>query len=312
MIFQALKSGWKQLSQALRRVKETLFRPLWQLLGRDLNDETLEEIEQLLYEADFGVDLTQKIVEALRSSVRQGGAPAPEERLALIEKTILQQCELTVCLKDIWQPEKKETPKVIFIAGINGSGKTTSIAKLALYYQRQGLKVLMGAADTFRAAAPDQLAHWADRVGVDIVRGAAGADPSSVVYDTLQAAKSRAVDVVLIDTAGRLHNKESLMQELSKMIKVCSKVIPDAPHHYLWVLDAVTGQNALAQALAFSQVAPINGIILTKMDGAAKGGIALALQKQHKLPVVFVGTGEGAEDLETFNLERFVSEMFRD
>lgn len=316
MIFQALKSGWKQLSQSLKRVRETLFRPLWQLLGRDLNDETLEEIEQLLYEADFGVELTGKIIEALQANVRKEGAPSAKERLALIEKTILEQCQLTTSLEnsleELWSPSKKSEPKVIFIAGINGSGKTTSIAKLALYYQKQGLKVLMGAADTFRAAAPDQLAHWAQRVGVDIVRGQSGADPSSVVFDTLSAAKARGVDIVLIDTAGRLHNKESLMQELGKMVKVCSKVIPGSPHHYLWVLDAVTGQNALAQATAFGEIAKISGIILTKIDGAAKGGIALALQKQHKLPVVFVGTGEGADDLELFNLESFVQEMFKE
>jgi fused signal recognition particle receptor len=314
MIFQALKSGWKQLSQSLKRVRETLFRPLWQLLGRDLDDETLEEIEQLLYEADFGVDLTQKILDALCACVRKTKAPTAQERLALIEKTILEECHLNVDLKELWTPEKKESrgfPKVIFIAGINGSGKTTSIAKLALYYQNQGLKVLLGAADTFRAAAADQLDHWAQRVGVDIVKGQSGADPSSVVFDTLTAAGARDVDIVLIDTAGRLHNKESLMQELQKMVKVCSKVIPGAPHHYLWVLDAVTGQNALSQAVAFGQVAPISGIILTKIDGAAKGGIALALQKQHQMPVAFIGTGEGAEDLQLFELQSFVQEMFK-
>lgn len=312
MIFQALKSGWKKLSQTFKRVKETFFRPLWALLGRDLNDGTLEEIEQLLYEADFGVELTEKVIEALKQEARYGGVPSPGDRLALIERTIIKQCHLEVNLDSLWQPGKQESPKVIFIAGINGSGKTTSIAKLALYYQKQGLKVVLGAADTFRAAAADQLAHWAENIGVDIVKGQAGADPSSVVFDTLSAAKARGADIVLIDTAGRLHNKESLMQELAKMIRVCKKVIVDAPHHYLWVLDAVTGQNALSQAAAFQEVAPINGIIITKMDGAAKGGMALAIQKQHKLPIVFIGTGESAQDLEIFSLDRFVSEMFQE
>lgn len=313
MIFQTMQKGWGKIKQALKRARETLMGPLLRLLGRELDGETLEELEQLFYEADFGVQLTQKMISALRLDTLQHGQRSQELRLDVMKNTILQACHLDVDLQKLWQPKivVGADPYVIFVAGINGSGKTTSIAKLAHYYKQQGHTVLLAAGDTFRAGAAQQLSEWAGRVGVDIVQAHGGADPSSIVFDALSAAKARGATLVLVDTAGRLQNKELLMQELSKMIRVAGKAVKGAPHATVFVLDAVTGQHALLQAQAFSEVSPISGVILTKIDGAAKGGMALALQNQQKLPIVFLGTGEGLHDLQPFSLKAFVDNLFQ-
>lgn len=313
MIFEVIKSGWQKLKTAVHRVREALLKPLYSLLGRELDEETLAEIEQLLYEADFGLVLSQELVECLRIDTRRAGQKTPDERLAVLKSAIYERCHLDHLSQALVELQSgQQGLQVLFIAGINGSGKTTSIAKLAYRFKSLGKSVLLAAADTFRAAAVDQLQEWSMRAGVDLVRGSQGADPSSVVYDALAAAKARKCDLVLIDTAGRLHNKSALMQELEKMTKIAKKVAPEAKQDFLLVLDAVTGQNAIEQAKAFFQVAPVKGVILTKIDGAAKGGIALAIQQQCKIPIAYLGTGEGIEDLEPFDLKEFIDTIFEE
>lgn len=311
MIFQALTLGWNKLKRALTRVRESLAKPLFTLLGRELDETTLEEIEQLLYEADFGGSLASEVVLELRKHTRLHGKSSAKELVDLMAKKIILACKVEKELSSFFDPPlDSQTPFVIFVVGINGSGKTTSIAKLAHHYKTKGHSVLVAAADTFRAAAIEQLGEWAERVGVDIVKGKQGADPSAVIFDALTAAKARGRTLVLVDTAGRLHNKTYLMQELAKMNRVASKVVEKAPHATVLVLDAVTGQNGIEQATVFGSTCQLSGVMLTKVDGAAKGGVALALQKQLQLPILFLGTGESDKDLEIFDLEKFVQAMF--
>jgi fused signal recognition particle receptor len=310
VLIESLKNSWQKIKNAVSRVKQTLLKPLYTLLGRDLDESTLSEIEQLLYEADFGIDLSQQVVKILREHVQAHGQQPPSEYLSILKKSIYNLCYLPNQFVEQLELMNENQLKIIFIAGINGSGKTTSIAKLAYRYQKMGKKVLLAAADTFRAAAVDQLDEWAKRIDVELIRGKQGADPSSIVYDAIIAAKSRGHDLVLIDTAGRLHNKQTLMHELEKMTKVAQKVDPQAHQDFILVLDAVIGQNALVQAKLFSQVSPLKAVILTKVDGAAKGGIALVLQQLHKIPIAYIGTGEGIEDIEVFDLNQFINGMF--
>lgn len=256
-----------------------------------------EELERLLYEADLGPAMASELVENLR----QKNLP-PDEILSFLKQELLA----------LFPPRPEiplASPHVILMIGVNGSGKTTSLAKLASHYQAQGKKVLIAAGDTFRAAAVEQLDTWAKRVGVDIVKAQAGSDPSAVAFDALAAAKARHIDIVLIDTAGRLQTKTDLMQELSKVRKVCGKQIPSAPHETLLVLDATVGGNAIDQAKTFHQFAPITGIILTKLDGSAKGGIAAYIQKELGLPILWVGLGEGEEDLAPFNPNEYINSL---
>ena len=265
------------------------------------DDAAFEHLEQLFYEADLGAATAAELVDKIRVLYRKNPSIDTDQILSFVKQELLHG--LT--------PFKLSTgsPHVILLVGVNGSGKTTTLAKLASYYAKQGKKVLIAAGDTFRAAASEQLQTWAKKVGVDLVKSQPNSDPSGVAFDAIAAAKARGMDIVLIDTAGRLQTKTDLMHELAKIKKVCQKQIPDAPHETLLVLDATIGQNAIDQATTFHQFTPISGIILTKLDGSAKGGIAIAIQKQLKIPIRWVGTGEGAEDLSPFDPEKYLDAL---
>lgn len=279
-----------------------LFSPLSKkiraLFSRGPDESAFESLEQIFYEADLGATTSAELVEKIKDL-----KTADTDKILDFVKQEL--------LKGFTQKPAPQTssPHVILLVGVNGSGKTTTLAKLASHYVGQKKKVLVAAGDTFRAAAVEQLSTWASRVGVDVVKSQPNSDPSGVVFDALAAAKSRGIDIVLIDTAGRLQTKTDLMHELAKVRRVCQKQIPDAPHETLLVLDATVGQNALDQAQTFNQFTPITGIVLTKLDGSAKGGIAFAIQKQLNIPIRWVGTGEGAEDLAPFDPESYVDAL---
>ncbi len=271
----------------------------------DIDDDFYEEIEEILIMADIGVHATSDIIERLRAQVKENRIKEPSECRQLLIDSIKEQMQTG---ETAYEFEHQKS--VVLVVGVNGVGKTTSIGKLADHLKRQGRKVMMAAADTFRAAAGEQLAEWANRAGVDIIKGVEGADPASVIYDALSAAKARHVDVLLCDTAGRLHNKKNLMEELKKINRIIDKEYPDAYRETLVVLDGTTGQNALAQAREFKDAADITGIILTKLDGTSKGGIAVAIQSEMGIPVKYIGVGETAEDLQKFNADEFVEALF--
>jgi len=275
--------------------------------GRKEIDESLyEELEAVLITADIGVRTTQRLLDEMREQVDRDALHDPTALREFLKTRILRILERDdVALRDTDQP-----PLVILVVGVNGTGKTTTIGKLAARFTAQGKKVILAAGDTFRAAAIEQLEIWAERAGADIVKNKEGADPASVIYDALQAAKARGADVVIADTAGRLHTKVSLMEELKKVRRVIGKAIPGAPHEVLLVLDATMGQNALAQARVFHQGTSLTGLVLTKLDGTAKGGIVIAIVNELDLPVKFIGVGEKIEDLQPFDPERFVSALF--
>ncbi len=268
-----------------------------------VDDDTLDAIEEALVESDMGVDTTLKVIDNLEARVEKDKYISFEELVSLLREEISALVPDTV---------SRELPKpyVVLVVGVNGVGKTTTIGKLANYYRNQGKKVLLGAADTFRAAAVDQLSIWAERAGVDIVKQQMGSDPASVAYDTVQSAVSRGADVVLIDTAGRLHNRIDLMNELTKIRNVIRKVVPDGPHDVMLILDASTGQNAFAQAKEFSRATDITALTVTKLDGTAKGGVVVGVSDQYHIPVRFIGTGEGMEDIKAFDKQGFVESLF--
>ncbi len=292
-------SKWKN---GLTRSSKAAFGQIASLLGAaEITDETWDELEALLIQADLGVETTESVLAALRERVlRDGMVLATDLRNAL-------WAELRTRLDTPPQIEFSHHPTVILIVGVNGSGKTTTIAKLGKLFSEQGYKVLLGAADTFRAAAVDQLQVWAERVNLSVISGQPGADAGSVAFDTVQAATSRAVDVALIDTAGRLHTRFNLMEELKKVYRVVGKALPEAPHAVWLVMDATTGQNALQQARAFKNAVNVNGVILAKLDSSARGGMAFAIQKELGLPILFAGLGEKADDLQPFDPDAFVS-----
>ena len=272
-----------------------------------VDDDTLDAIEEALIESDMGVDTTLKVVDALEERVSRDKYTSFDELVSYLREEIsalLQKGGNSV------ESLYGHKPYVILVVGVNGVGKTTTIGKLAHLYKRQGKKVILGAADTFRAAAVGQLEIWAERAGVDIVRQAMGSDPASVAYDTVKAAVARGADVAIIDTAGRLHNRIDLMNELGKIRNVCRKVIPDAPHDVMLILDASTGQNAFQQAKEFSRATDITSIAVTKLDGTAKGGVVVGLTDQFEVPVRFIGTGEGIDDLKYFDRDAFVASLF--
>lgn len=271
----------------------------------EIDDDFYEELEEILIMGDIGVNATNDIIERMKEEVRKRHLKHPSECKELLVESIKEQMHVEETAYDF---EKKQS--VIFIIGVNGVGKTTSVGKLASILKGQGRKVLIAAADTFRAAAGDQLAEWAHRAGVDMIGGAEGADPASVIYDAVNAAKARKVDVLICDTAGRLHNKKNLMEELKKMNRIIDREFPDAHRENLIVLDGTTGQNALSQAREFGEVANLTGIILTKMDGTAKGGIAVAIQSELNVPVKYIGVGETIEDLQKFHADEFVNALF--
>ncbi|MCD8133349.1 MAG: signal recognition particle-docking protein FtsY [Clostridiales bacterium] len=271
-----------------------------------IDDEFYEEIEEILVMGDIGIRATEEIIENLKGKVKEQHIREPEDCRQLLIDSIREQMHTE---EAAYRFEQEKS--VVLVIGVNGVGKTTTIGKLASKLKQQGKKVIMGAADTFRAAAGEQLTEWAHRAGVEIVGGQEGSDPASVVYDAVQAAKARKADVLLIDTAGRLHNKKNLMEELKKINRILEREYPDAFRETLVVLDATTGQNALNQAKQFSEVAEITGIVLTKMDGTAKGGIAVAIQSELGIPVKYIGVGETIEDLQKFDSNAFVDALFQ-
>ena len=276
------------------------------VVGRSrVDDNTLDAIEEALVESDMGVDTTLKIIDNLEERVSKDKYMSQDELVSLLRDEISKLVDEPEQLFDF---EKK--PSVILVVGVNGVGKTTTIGKMAAYFKAQGKKVIVGAADTFRAAAVDQLTIWAERAGVDIVKQSMGYDPASVAFDTVKAAVSRGADVVIVDTAGRLHNRVDLMNELTKIRNVMRKVIPDAPHDVMLILDASTGQNAFQQAKEFSRATDISSLVLTKLDGTAKGGVVVGVSDQFHIPVKFIGVGEGIGDLKVFDKNEFVEKLF--
>ncbi len=272
-----------------------------------IDDEVFEELEEILIQADLGVDTAFAIIEDMRAAVKAGKAPDPEALYAILKQ------DLTEALgspNHALFATVTDGPHVTLVAGVNGTGKTTSTGKLAARLAQEGKSVLLGAADTFRAAAVEQLSVWSERSGVPIIKHQEGADPAAVAYDAADAAVSRGVDHLIIDTAGRLHTKVNLMEELKKIQRVLDKRIPGAPHEVLLVLDATTGQNGLQQAKLFTEALNVTGIILTKLDGTAKGGIAIAVQKQLGIPIKLIGVGESLEDMQPFNAQEFVEALF--
>ena len=270
-----------------------------------IDDDFYEEIEEILIMGDIGVDATMKIIENLKAKVKEEHIKEPAECKELLIRSIKEQMDVG---ETAYRFEEEKS--VVLVIGVNGVGKTTSIGKLAGKLKSQGKKVVLAAADTFRAAAGEQLSEWANRAGVDMIGGQEGADPGAIVYDAVAATKARNADVLLCDTAGRLHNKKNLMEELKKIHRILEKEYPEAYRETLVVLDGTTGQNALAQARQFSEVADITGIILTKMDGTAKGGIAVAIQSELGIPVKYIGVGETIDDLQKFDSEQFVNALF--
>ncbi|MDL2250561.1 fused signal recognition particle receptor [Lachnospiraceae bacterium PM6-15] len=270
-----------------------------------IDEEFYEELEEALIMGDIGVEATDTILEELRNKVKEARVTTPEDCKKLLKESIKEQMEVRDDAYDF-----EEGRAVLLVIGVNGVGKTTTIGKLASQYKDAGKKVLLAAADTFRAAATEQLKTWAERAGAGMISAAEGADPGSVIYDAVSAAKARGVDVLICDTAGRLHNKRGLMDELGKLNRIIDKELADVKKETLVVLDATTGQNALAQAREFSEVTDVTGVILTKMDGTAKGGIAVAIEAELHLPVKYIGVGEGVSDLKRFDADDFVERLF--
>jgi fused signal recognition particle receptor len=310
-IFNFLSKDKKQkLDQGLEKSKENIFGKLSRAIaGKSTIDENdLDNIEEILISSDIGVETTLKIIEKLEEKVAKEKFFNSDELRQILKFEILELLSESTIINDISQ--QSNTPYVIMVVGVNGVGKTTTIGKLAHYYKQQGKKVVLGAGDTFRAAAVDQLVIWADRVGVEIVKQDMGSDPAAVAFDTLQSAVKKNADVVIIDTAGRLHNKVNLMNELTKIKNVMKKVFSDAPHDVMLVLDASTGQNAIEQAKQFTLATEVNSLALTKLDGTAKGGVAIGISDQFKIPIKYIGVGEGMDDLQVFNKEEFVDSFF--
>lgn len=301
------KGFFSRLKEGLNKTRDNIVAGIDAVFygASEIDDDFYEELEEILIMGDIGVNATNDIIERMKEEVKKRHLRQPSECKELLVESIKEQ----MCVGETaYDFEKKQS--VIFVIGVNGVGKTTSVGKLASILKGQGKKVLIAAADTFRAAAGDQLAEWAHRAGVDMIGGAAGADPASVIYDAVNAAKARKVDVLICDTAGRLHNKKNLMEELKKMNRIIDREFPDAHRENLIVLDGTTGQNALSQAREFGEVANLTGVILTKMDGTAKGGIAVAIQSELNVPVKYIGVGETIEDLQKFNAEEFVNALF--
>lgn len=302
------KGFFKRLKEGLTKSRNSFAESFANLFkANEIDDDFYDELEETLVTADLGVETTEKIIDDLKVKVKELKIKEAEACKQLIVNIIRDQMSVDDTAYDF---EDKKT--VVLVIGVNGVGKTTSIGKLAAQYKKRGKKVLMAAADTFRAAAIDQLKTWSVRAGVDIIAQGEGADPSAVVYDAVSAAKSRNTDILLIDTAGRLHNKKNLMDELGKMRRVISREYPEANVESLIVLDGTTGQNALEQARQFSSVTEINGIIITKLDGTAKGGIAIAIQSELNVPVKYIGIGEQVDDLQKFDPTNYVNALFAD
>ncbi len=333
----------KSVEHAVERTRRTWFSRIGGLFRRGLDDELWAELEEMLIAADTGVETTVKLLENLKERVKEESIRDPEQAQEALREELLAILDVEARLGRLWGPAsgdpsaelragpttglrmggeaqdgpstgsgRAEFPKpaVVLVVGVNGTGKTTSIGKLAHAYQKEGRKVLLAAADTFRAAAIDQLKQWGERAGVDVIAHQQGGDPAAVVFDSLSAAESRDVDVLIIDTAGRLHTKVNLMEEMRKVNRIIQRKVPDGPHEVLLVLDATSGQNALHQAKYFTEALGVTGILLAKLDGTAKGGVVFAICDQLRIPVRFVGTGEKVGDLANFEPKRFVDALF--
>lgn len=303
------------LDKGLERTKTGMFDKIARALAgkKEIDDDFLDNLEEIFITSDVGVDTTLKIIERLQERAKRDKYLSSSE----LNKWLIE--EITELLAENNNNEESEEdfvvpvnkkPYVIMVVGVNGVGKTTTIGKLAMQFKNAGNKVMLGAADTFRAAAVDQLVIWGERADVPVVKQKLGADPASVAYDTLQSAVANDIDVVLIDTAGRLHNKKGLMDELTKIKNVMKKIVPDAPHDVLLVLDGSTGQNAFEQARQFVAATQVNQLAITKLDGTAKGGVVIGISDQFKIPVKYIGLGEGINDLQVFNKEEFVESLF--
>ena len=300
------KGFFARLKEGLSKTTQNITGKIDQMLGNytKIDDDMLEELEEILITSDVGYETTIEIVERLRQNLKAKLIDDPAKvkpELQLVIETMLQENQEGLRID--------ESPSILVVVGVNGVGKTTSIGKLAHQIKGQGKSVLLAAADTFRAAAADQLTIWAERAGVDIVKHQEGADPSAVIFDGIHAAKKRNIDVLICDTAGRLHNRKNLMQELGKIFKIIEREYPEANKEVLLVIDATTGQNAMNQAKVFQEVAPLSGIILTKLDGTAKGGVVLAISQELKIPVKFIGVGEKIDDLQMFDASSFAEAM---
>ena len=308
------KKEKESLDQGLQKTKEGFLAKISKAIAgkSTVDEEVLDNLEDALISADVGVDTTLQIIERIEKRVKEDKYINTSE----LNKMLQQEIEALLVdaddlsYKNFAIPEGKK-PYVMLVVGVNGVGKTTTIGKLAYNYKKAGYKVILGAADTFRAAAVDQLVIWADRVGVPIVKQPMGSDPSAVAFDTVQSAVAKDMDIAIIDTAGRLHNKAYLMEELTKIKRVIKKVIPDAPHDVILILDGSTGQNALEQAKQFTAATDVNSIVITKLDGTAKGGVVLAIANKFKIPVKFIGVGEKIDDLLIFDKHEFVDTLFK-
>lgn len=293
-LFGKIKSGLAKTRNALAQNIDSVIKSFTKI-----DEELFEELEEILVLSDIGCATAEQICSQLRQRVKKEGIKDPTEIRSLLRSVISEMIEGDCSLK------LSTTPSVILVIGVNGVGKTTTIGKLASKLKQEGKSVMLGAADTFRAAAAEQLGVWAERAGVAMVKGAEGTDPASVVYDTIASAKAKGVDVIICDTAGRLHNKKNLMEELAKINRIIERELPDSDKETLLVLDATTGQNAVNQAREFKTVADISGIVLTKLDGTARGGVVLSIKNELDIPVKFVGVGEGIDDLQPFSSKEF-------
>ena len=309
------KSKKETLDKGLEKTKQSVFSKLTRAVAgkSKVDDEVLDDLEEILITSDVGVDTTLKIIERIETRV------ARDKYVSTSELNNILKEEITALLSenntqdnDNWDLPQTGNPYVILVVGVNGVGKTTTIGKLAHQFKQAGKKVYLGAADTFRAAAVEQICIWGERVGVPVVKQQMGSDPASVAFDTLSSAKANGADVVIIDTAGRLHNKVGLMNELKKIKEVMKKVLPEAPNEVLLVLDGSTGRNAFEQAKQFSAVTNITALAITKLDGTAKGGVVIGISDQLKVPVKYIGLGEGMEDLQLFNRRHFVDSLFNE
>lgn len=302
-----LRSIGRKIRDSLKRTRQVLLDPLRDLVaGRRLDEALIKEIEGVLLRADVGVPATRRLIEGLREDVRAGKLEKGEDAIGYLKRSVAAmwpQEDLALRVAD-------DKPTVVLVTGVNGVGKTTTIAKLCHALRQEGKSVLLGACDTFRAGAVRQLEVWAERLGVEVVRGQQGGDPASVAFDACAAGVSRGVDVVVLDTAGRLQTQEALMRQLEKIAKVAAKRVPGAPHEALLVLDATSGQNAVAQAEHFARAVPLTGLVVTKLDGTAKGGVVIAVREACDVPVKFVGVGETEGDLQPFDPGAFVEAMF--
>lgn len=301
----------ESLDKGLEKTKESLLKKISRAVAgkSKVDDEVLDNLEEVLISSDVGVETTLRIIERIQKRVSNEKYLNSSELNAILHDEIMSLLSEN-SFQNIDEPSQTESPYVIMVVGVNGVGKTTTIGKLAHMFKSGGKNVVLGAADTFRAAAVDQLTIWSERVGVPIVKQQMGADPAAVAFDTLSSAKNQGADVVIIDTAGRLHNKINLMNELSKIKRVMQKVIPNAPHEVLLVLDGSTGQNAFAQAKEFTAATEVTAIALTKLDGTAKGGVVLGISDQFKIPVKYIGVGEKMTDLQLFDKKSFVDSLF--